>query len=299
MNPGHEKAGIFLCMKEDKTTKLKVAIQGYPGSFHDLAASEYFSGQELELICCETFDELFETVDCHEADVAMMAIENTVAGSLLPNYSLMNEAGFQIFGEIYLRISQHLMALPGTSISDIREAQSHYMAIAQTRKFFKQYPHIKLIESPDTALSAKYVSDNQQFGVAAIAGRMAAEKYGLEIIAEEIETNKKNFTRFLTLYKPNGTERYKVLEPEKASLSFSLPHTTGSLSQVLSIFSFYGINLTKIQSIPILGEEFRYHFLVDLTFDNHERYFQSVDAIRPLTAEMKILGEYKTGKLIL
>lgn len=286
-------------MEEDKTIKLKVAIQGYPGSFHDLAASEYFRGHEVELICCESFDELFDRVDRHEADVAMMAIENTVAGSLLPNYSLMNESGFQIFGEIYLRISQHLMALPGQSIPDIREAHSHYMAIAQTRKFFKQFPYIKLIESPDTALSAKQVAANQVRGVAAIAGRMAAEKYGLEIIAEEIETNKKNFTRFLTIFKPNGTLIYKENEPEKASLSFSLPHKTGSLSQVLSILSFYDINLTKIQSIPIIGEEFRYHFLTDLTFDNHERYYQSVNAIRPLTAELKILGEYKKGRMIL
>lgn len=286
-------------MENESLKKLKVAIQGYPGSFHDLAATEYFKDQELAFICCESFDELFEKVDSHEADVAMMAIENTVAGSLLPNYSLMNEAGFQIFGEIYLRISQHLMALPGQTLSNIKEAHSHYMAIAQTRKFFKQYPGIKLIESPDTALSAKYIAENQLTGIAAIAGKNAAEKYKLEIIAEEIETNKKNFTRFLTLYKPNGTPKYKEQNPEKSSLSFSLPHKTGSLSQVLSIFSFYDINLTKIQSIPIIGKEFRYHFLVDLTFADAERYWQSVDAIRPLTAELKILGEYKKGRMIL
>lgn len=285
-------------MEEDKTKRLKVAIQGYPGSFHDLAASEYFAGQELDLICCGSFDDLFDTVDRQEADVALMAIENTVAGSLLPNYSLMNESGFQIFGEIYLRISQHLMALPGQAIPAIREAHSHYMAIAQTRKFFKQYPFIKLIESPDTALSAQHVAENRLQGVAAIAGRAAADKYGLEILAEEIETNKKNFTRFLTLYKPNGTLTYQEQNPEKASLSFSLPHKTGSLSQVLSVFSFYDVNLTKIQSIPIIGKEFRYHFLVDLTFEDAPRYRQAVDAIRPLTAEMKILGEYKKGRMI-
>lgn len=285
-------------MEDDKAKKLKVAIQGYEGSFHDQAASEFFTNQQLELICCSSFDELFDKVENHHADVAIMAIENTVAGSLLPNYSLLNEAGFQIFGEIFLRISQHLMALPGQSIEEIREAHSHYMAIAQTRVFFKQYPHIKLVESADTALSAKNISENRLMGAAAIASEAAAEKYGLEIISREIETNKKNFTRFLALYKPNGTLRYKENAPEKASLSFSLPHTTGSLSQVLSIFSFYGINLTKIQSIPILGKEFRYHFLVDLTFDDAERYWQALEAIRPLTAEMTVLGEYKKGRMI-
>jgi prephenate dehydratase len=279
--------------------KLKVAIQGYPGSFHDQAAHLFFDNQELELICCASFDTLFDKVESHEADVAIMAIENTVAGSLLPNYALMNEAGFQIFGEVFLRISQNLMALPGQSIEQINEVQSHYMAIAQSRLFFKQYPKIKLVESEDTALSARNIAENRLMGIAGIASQIAAEKYGLEIIAPGIETNKRNYTRFLAMYKPNGTQQFHIQEPEKASISFSTPHKTGSLSQVLSIFSFYGINLTKIQSIPILGQEFRYHFLVDLTFDDPDRYRQSVEAIRPLTAELTILGEYKKGKNIL
>lgn len=285
-------------MTKDQTQALKVAIQGYPGSFHDLAAHHYFNTEELELICCSNFDDLFDSVKKHEADVAIMAIENTVAGSLLPNYALLNEAGFQIFGEIFLRISQHLMALPGQSIAEIREVYSHYMAIAQTRVFFKQYPHIRLIESEDTALSAKHIADNQLLGAAAIAGEAAAARYGLNVLHRSIETNKKNFTRFLALYKPNGTARFHERTPEKASLSFSLPHHTGSLSQVLSVFSFYNNNLTKIQSIPILGQEFKYHFLVDLTFEDADRYHQSLDAIRPLTRELTVLGEYKKGIMI-
>jgi prephenate dehydratase len=285
---------------DDKEKKiLRVAIQGGEGSFHDMAAREFFNSGLLELNCCDSFEELFDEVSQQKADIAVMAIENTVAGSLLPNYALLRDSGFLIIGEVYLRISQHLMALPGQSIQDIKEVSSHYMAIAQTRKFFKRYPHIKLVESEDTALSAKKVQDNQLKGHGAIAGRLAAEMYGLEILAEEIETNKKNFTRFLVLYKPNGRPKYTEEKPDKASLSFSLPHKTGSLSQVLSIFSFYDLNLTKIQSIPILGEEFRYHFLVDLTFEDHERYYQSLDAIRPLTVDLTKLGDYKNGQRVL
>ena len=278
---------------------LRVAIQGGVGSFHDMAAREFFNSHKLELNCCDSFEDLFEQVEAQKADVAVMAIENTVAGSLLPNYSLLRDSGFLIIGEVYLRISQHLMALPGQRIEDINEVSSHYMAIAQTRKFFKQYPHIKLVESEDTALSAKKLYEKQLKGCGAIAGRLAAEMYGLEVLAGEIETNKKNFTRFLVLYKPNGRPEYSEEKPDKASLSFSLPHKTGSLSQVLSIFSFYNLNLTKIQSVPILWEEFRYHFLVDLTFDNHERYLQSLEAIRPLTVDLTKLGDYSKGQRVI
>ena len=284
-------------MGTEKTNNiLRVAIQGGEGSFHDQAATEYFSGQTLKMNCCLSFDELFDQLEDRNADVAVMAIENTVAGSLLPNYSLLRDSGIKVIGEVYIRISQHLMALSGQRIEDIREAHSHYMAIAQTRKFFKQHPHIKLIESDDTALSAQEIAVNAMAGRAAIAGKRAAEMYGLEILAEEIETNKKNFTRFLVLYKPNGKPKYIEANPDKASLSFSLPHKTGSLSQVLSIFSFYDLNLTKIQSVPILGEEFRYHFLVDLTFADYDRFLQSLDAIRPLTVDLRQLGEYKNDK---
>ena len=283
-------------MKEAET--IRAAIQGIAGSFHDQAARQYFPDRTVELVPCEGFEDLFEAVKTGQADVAVMAIENTVAGSLLPNYALLRDSGFTVFGEIFLRISQHLMAIPGQSIGNIREVYSHYMAIAQTRTFFKGYPGIRLIEADDTAASAKRVAEKGLEGLAAIAGEQAAEMYGLEILAREIETNKRNFTRFLLMYKPNGFQPFKVNHPEKASLSFSLPHETGSLSQVLSIFSFYRISLTKIQSIPIIGQEWEYHFLIDLTFDDPVRYRQSLDAIRPLTHELTILGEYIQGKHI-
>lgn len=283
-------------MKDSKT--IRAAIQGIAGSFHDQAARDYFPEREVELVACEAFEDLFEAVRKGNADVAVMAIENTVAGSLLPNYALLRESGFTIFGEIFLRISQHLMALPGQTIADITEAYSHYMAIAQTRNFFRSYPGIRLIEADDTAASAKRVSDNRLAHQAAIAGERAAEMYGLEIIARGIETNKRNFTRFLLMYKPNGVHPFLSDQPDKASLSFTLPHETGSLSHVLSIFSFYRISLTKIQSIPIIGQEWEYHFLIDLTFDDPPRYRQSLDAIRPLTHELTILGEYNQGKQI-
>jgi prephenate dehydratase len=280
------------------TKNIRAAIQGIAGSFHDQAAREYFPGCHVELVPCLAFEDLFESVIAGKADVAVMAIENTVAGSLLPNYALLQGSHFTIFGEIFLRISQHLMALPGQKIGDIREAYSHYMAIAQTRVFFRSYPGIHLVESDDTAASAKEVADRGLPGLAAIAGERAAGMYGLEILARGIETNKRNFTRFLLLYKPNGERPFHVEEPDKASLSFTLPHQTGSLSHVLSVLSFYRISLTKIQSIPILGQEWEYHFLIDLTFDDPVRYGQALDAIRPLTHELVILGEYKQGRHI-
>jgi prephenate dehydratase len=280
------------------TKNIRAAIQGIAGSFHDQAAREYFPGCHVELVPCLAFEDLFESVIAGKADVAVMAIENTVAGSLLPNYALLQGSHFTIFGEIFLRISQHLMALPGQKIGDIREAYSHYMAIAQTRVFFRSYPGIHLVESDDTAASAKEVADRGLPGLAAIAGERAAGMYGLEILARGIETNKRNFTRFLLLYKPNGERPFQVEEPDKASLSFTLPHQTGSLSHVLSVLSFYRISLTKIQSIPILGQEWEYHFLIDLTFDDPVRYGQALDAIRPLTHELVILGEYKQGRHI-
>lgn len=283
-------------MKE--TESIRAAIQGIAGSFHDQAAREYFPDRQVELVACEGFEDLFDAVRNNRADVAVMAIENTVAGSLLPNYALLLNSGFTVFGEIFLRISQHLMALPGQKIEDIREAHSHYMAIAQTRAFFRTYPGIRLVEADDTAASAERVATAGRTGIAAIAGERAAEMYGLDILARSIETNKRNFTRFLLLYKPNGEEPFRVENPDKASISFTLPHETGSLSQVLSIFSFYRTSLTKIQSIPIIGQEWEYHFLIDLTFDDSVRYRQSLDAIRPLTHELTILGEYIQGKHI-
>jgi len=221
-----------------------------------------------------------------------MAIENTVAGSLIPNYTLLKESPVKIIGEEYLRIKQNLIALPGQNIDDLIEVHSHYMAIAQSRKFFKSYPDIKLVESVDTALSAQKIQDKKLVGKGAIASNLAAEMYGLEILAEGIETNKRNYTRFLVItHKDNGP---KIEEDDisKASICFSLPNHQGRLSQVLSVLAFYDLDLTKIQSMPIVGKEFQYFFYVDLAFSKYDKYANGLAAIKPLVVDLQTLGEY-------
>lgn len=281
-------------MNQNTEKTLKVAIQGGNGAFHEIAARSFFESQSLDLIPCETFEDITDLIAEKAIDYGIMAIENTVGGSLIPNYVLIRETPVKIIGEKYLRIKQNLLALPGQKIEDITEVHSHYMAIAQTRKFFKQYPHIKLVESPDTALSAQNIQENKLEGKGAIASDLAAELYGLEVLAAGIETNKKNYTRFLILNHKDDNG-YIEKTRNKASLCFSLPHHKGSLSQVLSVLAFYDHNLTKIQSMPIVGQEFKYFFYVDLTFDSFERYQQSITAITPLVVDLQILGEYKYG----
>jgi len=277
----------------DKT--VNVAIQGGPGSFHEIAAREFFPNNNIELLACDNFPMVCEACLSKEVSFGVMAIENTVSGSLVFNYSLLTDYDLKIAGEIYLRIEQNLLALPGQNIEDIKEVYSHYMAIAQTRLFFRQYPHIKLIESNDTALSAKDINDKQLYGRGAVASSLAGELYSLEILSKGIETNKKNFTRFLVL-RSDPANNVKSGDINKSSLVFTLPHTQGSLSKVLSILAFYELNLSKIQSLPIVGKEWEYLFYIDLIFDDYERYMQAVNAISPLTMELKILGEYKKGR---
>lgn len=276
-----------------KTLK-KVAIQGGNGAFHEIAARSFFYAEDLDLVPCETFEEITDLITQKKIDYGIMAIENTVAGSLIPNYVLIRETPVKIIGEKYLRIKQNLLVLPGQEIKDITEVHSHYMAIAQTRNFFSQYPHIKLVESADTALSAKKIQEKKLVGKGAIASDLAATLYGLEILAAGIETNKRNYTRFLILNHKDDNG-YIENSRNKASLCFSLPHHKGSLSQVLSVLAFYDHNLTKIQSMPIVGQEFKYFFYVDLTFDSFERYQQSLIAITPLVVDLQILGEYQYG----
>lgn len=270
----------------------KVAIQGYSGCFHEQAARRFYKeqfGSELEIVECDTFVQLYEAMADGRADAAIMAIENTVSGGLIPNFELLNSHPQKIKGEIYLRIVQNLMAMPGQRIEDIKEVRTHYMAINQTRKFFSQYPWIKLVESEDTAKSAAEVAAGKLYGVGAVASSLAAENYGLEILQESIETYKQNFTRFLIL---DDSLEVPVEKVNKASLCFTLPHTPGSLAHVLTILSFYGVNLTRIQSLPIPGREWQYFFYVDLKFDSYERYQQAVSAVKPLIEEFKVLGEY-------
>ncbi|TCO95296.1 prephenate dehydratase [Bacteroides heparinolyticus] len=277
----------------------KVAIQGTAGSFHDIAAHKYFEGEEIELICCASFEEVFAAVKKDSKVIGMLAIENTIAGSLLYNNELLRQSGAQIVGEHKLRISHSFVCLPEEDWRDITEVNSHPIALMQCREFLSKHPEIKVVEAEDTALSAEIIKEKNLKGHAAICSKMAAERYGMKILQEGIETNKHNFTRFLVVADPwqvDELKRHRQKEIDKASMVFTLPHTEGSLSQVLSILSFYNINLTKIQSLPIIGREWEYQFYVDIVFDNVLRYKQSITAITPLTKELKILGEYEDGK---
>lgn len=285
-------------MNEIQTKLKRIAIQGGYGAFHEIAALHYFKGEEVEIVPRNTFDDLFDSLEKKHVDFGITAIENTLAGSILPNYGLILNSSMTIIGEIYLRIKQNLVVLPGQKIEDITEVYSHAMAILQCQDFFKEYPKIKLIDKNDTALSAKEISDKQLHNVGAIAGQLAAEKYGLEILVPSIETNKTNYTRFLILKDTNG-HTFSGEDVNKASVHFTLAHKFGSLSKVLSILSYYEINLTKIQSMPIIGQEWQYQFYVDVTFDNYTKYRQSIEAVRPFTDNLNILGEYKTGESII
>ncbi|MDR0745908.1 MAG: prephenate dehydratase [Mediterranea sp.] len=277
--------------------KKKVVIQGIAGSYHAMAAHNYFE-EEIEIIGCDTFKDVIAVVGKDPSAVGLIAIENTIAGSLLPNHELIRQSGLTITGEYKLRISHSLAALPGSSIHEIVEVDSHPIALMQCMDFLDTLPHVKIVEKEDTAMSAQWIVQHQMKGHAAICSKQAAGIFGLDILAEGIETNKHNFTRFLVIADPWTAD--EILRPEttknKASLVFATPHTVGSLSQILSVFSFYNMNLTKIQSLPIIGREWQYLFYIDLTFSNYMRYKQALDAVIPLTKDFKILGEYAEGK---
>lgn len=273
--------------------KKRVTIQGIAGCYHEAAARAYFGEEEIETVACATFAEMFDRMALDHSLLGIIAIENTIAGSLLQNHELLRKSNLNIVGEYKLRISHVLAALPGETLDDIREVNSHPMALMQCGEFLKTHPRMKLVEKDDTAGSAQEIAQHHLTGHAAICGRLAAQIYGLDILAEGIETNKRNFTRFLVVADPLYSDWLTAGKRiNKASLVFSLPHTQGSLSKVLTILSFYDINLSKIQSMPIIGREWEYRFYIDLTFDNFTRYKQSLDAIRPLTKNFKILGEY-------
>ena len=277
--------------------KRKVAIQGIAGSYHDIAARQYFEGDEVETIPCNTFRDVISTIKKDPKILGLMAIENTIAGSLLQNHELIRESDFSIIGEYKLRISHSLVAHPGTKICDVTEVNSHPIALMQCSDFLDTNPQAKVVEKEDTAGSAQWIAQNKLKGHAAICGKLAAEIYGMEVLAEGIETNKRNFTRFLAIAdRWTADEMQRNTVKNKASLVFALPHTAGSLSKVLSVLSFYDMNLSKIQSLPIIGREWEYLFYINLTFSDYTRYRQALDAIRPLTKDLKILGEYAEGK---
>ena len=271
-----------------------VAIQGYRGCFHEQAAREFYSlrGQDIAIVESPTFDGLFQALSEKRARAAVMAIENTISGGLLPNFELLRSNPYKIKGEVYIPIHQNLMAIPGQCLEDIREVRTHYMAINQTRRFFqKNCPWITMVESEDTAKSAIDIAEQELMGVGAVASELAAKENGLEILARGIETYKQNFTRFLILDNEITISRN---ETDKASLCFTLPHKPGSLAQVLTILSFYDMNLTRIQSLPIPGKEWQYFFYADIKFSSYSRYRQALKAARPLMADLYILGEYRS-----
>ena len=273
----------------------KIAIQGIKGCFHEQAAYLFYEKEELpkpQIVECSTFEDLYKRMDDGTADAAIMAIENTVSGGLLPNFELLRKYDRKIKGEVFLRIKQNLMTLPGQKIEDLHEVRSHYMAINQTRPYFADYPDIRLVEYADTARSAADIAKEGIMGVGAIASDLAAEIYGLEIIAESIETYKQNFTRFLILDDALQVDQSRI---NKASMCFTLPHKPGSLTHVLTILSFYDMNLTRIQSLPIPGQEWQYFFYVDIKFEGYERYQQALSAVKPLMTDLNILGEYEAA----
>ncbi len=273
--------------------KIKIAIQGGFGAFHEIAARHYFQSEDIEIIPRETFKDLFHSLKTRGVDFGIVAIENSLVGSILSNYTLIRNSNKKIVGEIYLKINQNLLALKGQNISNIKEVYSHPMALLQCQAFFEENPHIKPKESVDTALSAKEIYDKQLKGVGAIASNFAAEKYQLEVLATNIESDKKNYTRFLIL--SDADESSKTNHVDKSSMVFSLAHETGSLSKVLTIFSFYDINLSKIQSMPLVGSEWEYLFYVDVEFNNYTMYKKSLEAITPFINVFENFGEYRKG----
>lgn len=273
----------------------KIAIQGIAGCFHDAAARAYFKEEDVETVECDTFPDLFDTLGTDASMLGIVAIENTIAGSLLPNHDLLRRSNLRIVGEQKMRISHVLCALPGETLESIKEVNSHPMALMQCENFLRRHPGMKAVEKSDTAGSAREIAQGKLHGHAAVCGRLAAELYGLDILSEGIETNKRNFTRFLILADPlmanEMVPRAELLN--KSSVEFTLPHTRGALAKILTILSFYDINLSKIQSLPIVGREWEYRFYVDLTFDSYVRYRQAIDAVKPLINDFKTLGEYK------
>lgn len=275
----------------------RVAIQGGLGAYHGIAAENFFEGDEIEIVPCTTFKDIFTGIKKDPNLIGIMAIENTIAGSLLGNYDLLKNSKLPIAGEYKQRISHCLAVLPGQTIHDVKEVISHPIALMQCVEFLETLPGVKVVEHEDTALAARDIAQKQLSGVAAICSERAAEIYGLEILARGIETNKHNFTRFLIFgnrWIVDEVQKDEVIN--KSSIVFTVAHTEGSLSQVLSVLSFYHISLTKIQSLPIIGREWEYQFYVDVKFDDYARYQQALNAIRPLSSDLKILGDYPEGR---
>lgn len=274
---------------------LRVAIQGYEGSFHQEAAFKFF-GKNVEVIPCDTFRQVIKVAsNPNESDGGVMAIENSIAGSILPNYNLLQKSNLTIVGEKYLHIRQHLLVNPGVQLSDIKEVHSHPMALLQCIDFLEKHHSWKLVETDDTALSARYIHRHKSKHTAAIASKLAAELYGLEMIAPDIHTLKNNYTRFLMVQRKQDAAT--VEEADKASVYFETDHSKGSLAKVLAAIATCGVNLNKLQSMPIPGSDFLYGFYADMVIENLRQFQLVVAEITPLTARLKIFGTYKKGIL--
>ncbi len=273
--------------------KNRIAIQGAEGSNHHKVARDFY-GDDVELQECLSFDALVDRLLDKTSDKGIMAIENTIAGSIIPNYALIDANNLHISGEEYLNIHHQLMVLPGQKIEDVKEVCSHPMALLQCKEFFKKHPHIKLVEDVDTAEVAKRISKNKLKGVAAIAPKLAAEIFGLEVIEDEIQTMKDNATRFVIVQteKPNNG----IDQINKASLKFQLDHKRGSLAAILNVLSDCKMNLTKIQSLPVIESPWKYSFFVDITFENYKDYEKVIAILAIMASELKVLGTYKNGR---
>jgi prephenate dehydratase len=276
-------------------TGIRVSIQGYEGSFHQVAARQFF-GKDVEVIPCATFRDVIKIAgNKKESDGGLMAIENSIAGSILPNYSLLQKSNLTITGEIYLHIKQQLLVNPGVKLEDIREVHSHHMAIQQCLEFLDQH-NWKLVETEDTALSAKHIHQHHSKHIAAIASKLAADLFELEVIAPNIHTIKNNYTRFLVLQREEMAP--KIPDANKASVNFNTDHSRGSLAKVLTRIAEGGINLSKLQSFPIPGTDWQYSFHADMEFDTAEQFQEVIASIKPITAALRIYGVYKKGKTV-
>ena len=274
--------------------KKRVSIQGFEGCFHQVAAEQYY-GKGTEVICCATFKEVIKNASAgKQSDGGIMAIENSIAGSILPNYNLILKSNTRIVGEVYLHIRQHLLVNPGVKLEDIKEVHSHYMAIQQCFGFLDKY-NWKLVETEDTALSAKHIHQYKNKHAAAIAGKLAAEIYNLDIIAPNIHTLKNNYTRFLVLQHKDAA--VTVADADKASVNFTTNNERGSLAKVLTIIAAAGVNLSKLQSMPIPGSNFKYSFHADMEFENTGQFHALVEQLQSVTGELVVLGIYKNGKI--
>ncbi len=271
-----------------------IAIQGIKGSFHHSVGKQYFNADD-KFMECPSFDVLVDSLLNGESDTAIMAIENSIAGSIIPNYALIDKNDLSIIGEYYLDIQHHLMALPNQSIADIKEVHSHPMALLQCKTFLKKYPHIKLVESKDTADVARQIAESKTKGIAAIASDVAADIFGLEILFKSIQTIKHNETRFVVV-KRSKNDIAKT-EIDKASLKFELDHKRGSLATVLNVLSDCKLNLTKIQSLPKIETPWKYAFFIDVTFDAYADYTKAKSIVEIMAENFKVLGEYKNAKL--